>query len=258
MNQPYLNMNRLSYLTLLMCLPLTTIHAAEPSRIKRLTTETITAEPAHLTTRIQWIKYPHLQYKIEELAGQDRSAIIRIQADKTGHVVGTTVQESTGVKALDQKLIAAVSQAKIKPHLQNGTAQSVIGYQNFTLKLKDSADQANARQPCVYHFDSANWLRQQQNKSVPFSYRQQPQLQIHETALKNSTRVVKVKFRVNKQGEVTHVKLKKRSGVNAIDQQVIEALSHSQVQVNRTAATLWLYKKSTLSDEIQFKAGSCQ
>lgn len=42
---------------------------------------------------------------------------------------------------------------------------------------------------------------------------------------------MKFKFKVNKQGEVTQVKLKKLSGVNAIDQAVYNALSNSKVEL---------------------------
>ena len=68
---------------------------------------------------------------------------------------------------------------------------------------------------------------------------------------------MKFKFKVDKQGEVTQVKLKKLSGVNAIDQAVYNALSNSKVELKRTASTLWMYKKHTLKDEIQFKMDDC-
>ena len=75
--------------------------------------------------------------------------------------------------------------------------------------------------------------------------------------LNDQDRVVKFKFKVDQQGDVTQVKLKKRSGVNAIDQQVIEAVQHSQVAVKRSYKTLWIYKKSTFKDELHFQVNAC-
>lgn len=255
-NRKY-SMKRLAYLALLMTLPITATYSAESSMVKKLAVEKLTAEPAHLTTRIQWIKYPQLQFKSEDLASHDRSAIIRIRADETGRVIATEVQESTGLKALDQKIVAAVTAAKVKPYSKNGTALEIIGYQTFTLKLADSEDNAAPKAECSYRFESKNWLKQQKDQSVPFTYLQQPQLQLAEGLLKNQDRVVKFKFNVDKHGDVTQVKLKKRSGVNAIDQQVIEAVQHSQVAVKRSYKTLWIYKSSSLNDEIQFKVNAC-
>lgn len=250
-------MKRLAYLSLLMILPITTTYSAESATVKKIAVEKLTAEPAHLTTRIQWIKYPQLQFKSEDLANHDRSAIIRIRADETGRVIATEVKESTGLKFLDQKIIAAVTLAKVKPYSKNGTTLEMVGYQTFTLKLDDSEDNPSRKSQCSYSFESKNWLRQQKHQSVPFTYLQQPQLQLAEVLLNDQDRVVKFKFKVDQQGDVTQVKLKKRSGVNAIDQQVIEAVQHSQVAVKRSYKTLWIYKKSTFKDEIHFEVNGC-
>ena len=258
-NRKY-SMKQLAYLSLLMMLPITATYSAEASPVKKLAVEKLTAEPTHLTTRISWLKYPQLQFKTEDLANHDRSAIIRIRADETGQVIATEVQESTGLKALDQKILTAVRTARVKPYSKNGTALEMIGYQTFTLKLADSEDNDAHKPQCSYGFESNNWLKQQKQQkqqSVPFTYLQQPQLQLAEVLLNDQDRVVKFKFKVDQQGDVTQVKLKKRSGVNAIDQQVIEAVQHSQVAVKRSYKTLWIYKKSTFKDELHFQVNAC-
>ena len=251
-------MKRLACLSLLMTLPITATYSADNTSTKKLAVQKVTAEPAHLTTRIQWIKYPQVQYKSEDLENLDRSAIIRIRADETGKVIATEIQESTGLKALDQKLVNAVHAAKVKPYIKNGTALEIIGYQTFTLKMDDSEDKAPRKNECTYTFSSKNWLKQEKNKSVPFEYQQQPQLKLDENLLKNQDRLVKFKFKVDKHGDVSNVQLKKRSGVNALDQQVIEAVSNAKVTTRRSYKTLWIYKKSTLNDQIEFKVNKCQ
>lgn len=256
-------MNRITYMnvlraSLLSILPITFAYSAEPKSIQKLAIEKTTAEPTHLTTRIQWIKYPHIQYKTEDLANYDRSAIVRVEADDLGNIVKTNIQESTGLKYLDRKITTAIQAAKVKPYLKDGMAIPVIGYQTFTLKLDQSEDKTLTQNQCQYSFSSKNWMNQQRNKSVPFEYSQQPQLNITDDLLKNKDRVIKFKFKVNKQGNVIHFKFKKRSGVNAIDLMVLEAVSNAKVKTSRNYKTLWIYKKSTLNDEIQFKLNECR
>ena len=56
-------------------------------------------------------------------------------ADETGDVTKATVQETTGIKALDEKLVNAVLQTKSKTVYGDDTALAVIGYQVFNLNL---------------------------------------------------------------------------------------------------------------------------
>ena len=251
-------MKKLVQLTFLsMGLAFSFAHASDSKKLQKLESETITAESTHLTTRIEWTQFPRIQYNSSELSGQNRSAIVRVKANKHGQVTDADIQESTGVKALDQKLIRAVEQAKVKPHQENGNKKSIVGYQTFTLRLKDASDQTQNNVVCKYSFDSDVWRRQQKDKSTAFKYTQQPNLSLDQNLLKFKDRTVKFKFKVNKQGEVTQVKLKKLSGVNAIDQAVASAISNSKVELKRTASTLWMYKKHTLKDEIHFAMDNC-
>ena len=236
-----------------MSLPFSAVYSAESKAAKQLAVQKSAALPAHLTTRIQWTKFPRPHYKSEDLKDQNRSAIIRVYADETGKITKASVQESTGLTHLDNLLINAVREAHVKPHMENDTATPLIGYQSFSLKLSP-----NDAEICPYHFESKNWQAQQQNRKTPFSYRTQPQLDIDSELLNGHNRTVKFTFKVNKQGEVKKVKVTQGSGVYALDQQVVQAVSNSQVSVKRTAKTLWLYKKSSFKDEIKFNLNHCE
>ena len=72
--------------------------------------------------------------------------------------------------------------------------------------------------------------------------------------LKGKDRLVRFNFKVNKQGEATQVKINKGSGIYALDAQVMQALSNTQVDVPKK---LWFFKKSRLKDEIHFKLDKC-
>jgi len=53
---------------------------------------------------------------------------------------------------------------------------------------------------------------------------------------------------------VTQVKINKGSGIYALDAQVMQAISNTQVDIPKK---LWFFKKSKLKDEIHFKLDKC-
>ena len=238
------------FLLALSTLPFHLSHAAQPPL--ELTIQKSSAQSAHLTTRIQWLDFPKPQYKNSDLNQQNRAAIIRVYADETGEVTKATVQETTGIKALDEKLVNAVLQAKVKPFMEDDTALAVIGYQVFNLNL--TPDDAEA---CSYSFDSKNWRAQQQQQKVPFQYQAQPTLALDSTQLNGHDRQIKFSFKADKHGNIKKPKIIKGSGIYALDQQVLQAVANSKVSVKRTASTLWLYKKSKFKDAIEFDLESC-
>ena len=238
------------FLLALSTLPFHLSHAAQPPL--ELTIQKSSAQSAHLTTRIQWVDFPKPQYKNSDLNQQNRAAIIRVYADETGDVTKATVQETTGIKALDEKLVNAVLQAKVKPFIEDDTALAVIGYQVFNLNL--TPDDAEA---CSYSFDSKNWRAQQQQQKVPFQYQAQPTLALDSTQLNGHDRQIKFSFKADKHGNIKKPKIIKGSGIYALDQQVLQAVANSKVSVKRTASTLWLYKKSKFKDVIEFDLESC-
>ncbi|MEQ4563114.1 MAG: energy transducer TonB, partial [Acinetobacter sp.] len=89
----------------------------------------------------------------------------------------------------------------------------------------------------------------------PFRYIEQPSLQVDRDELKGKDRYVRLSFKVDKAGNVTRVKIKKGSGIYALDEKVMQAVMGAKVEVSKT---LWLYKKSTLSDKINFSLDACQ
>lgn len=239
------------FLLALSTLPFHLSHAAQPPL--ELTIQKSSAQSAHLTTRIQWLDFPKPQYKNSDLNQQNRAAIIRVYADETGDVTKATVQETTGLKALDEKLVNAVLQAKVKPFMEDDTALAVIGYQVFNLNL--TPDDAEA---CNYSFDSKNWRAQQQQQKVPFQYQVQPKLALDSTQLNDHDRQIKFSFKADKHGNIKKPKITKGSGIYALDQQVLQAVANSKVSVKRTASTLWLYKKSKFKDAIEFDLNACR
>ncbi|MDV2483432.1 energy transducer TonB [Acinetobacter towneri] len=241
------------YITLLLGLSASHLYAKPPQQKPTpkatLEVQKSAALPAHLTTRLAWRKFPQPKYKNEDLNQQNRAAIVRIYADETGKISQATIQESTGLKNLDDALLQAVRTAEIQPTYVEDTAVPTIGFQSFNLRLQD-----NQHENCQFDFQSKQWLAQQQQQKVQFKYRHQPQLNLSAEDLKNHSRKLKFQFKVNKHGEVKRVKLTQGSGQYALDQQVLAAVKAAQVDVPRQ---FWLYKKSKLKDEIYFDLDTC-
>lgn len=242
-------MKALSCSALILCFATTSTYSKEIN-ITQLATQTVTAESAHLTTRIQWVKFPKIQFDDAELKSQDRYAIVRIKANESGQVIDAAVKESTGITKLDQMLLKAVYAAKTKPFQKNGNELSIIGYQTFSLKLNE--DKA---ENCKLSFNSAIWQAQQQQQKTAFTYVQAPELSISANDLNGHDRTMKFTLKANKHGHVKQVKIKKGSGLYSLDQALKQALLETQVKVPRQ---YWIYKKSKLNDQIIFNVDMCK
>lgn len=244
-------MKQILCLTLLACVPFTTAFSAS-TKIHQLPAQNIEVAPAHLTTRLNWSVFPKPIYANEDLKQRDRAAIIRVSANAKGKVTDASVEESTGIEQLDRILISAVKKAEVKPHIENGETQAIIGYQAFNLRVKGNSPE------CNYAFDSKVWNAQSHQKKTSFKYAAQPELDLSSPELKQHDRKVKFSFKADKHGQIKKVKIKQGSGIYALDQKVVQALSASKISVKRTASSLWLYKKASFNDEIRFKQNTCK
>lgn len=245
-------MKRVLSLSILLSMGFTAAHS-ETKKISQLPTQQSVAVSPHLTTRLSWTKFPQPKYSVEDLKSQDRSAIIRVHANEMGNVTKATVQESTGLKDLDETLLSAVRIAKVKPYTIDGTPVESIGYQTFNLRINNKNQES-----CDFTFQSKNWMKQLANKKTPFKYLQQPNIEISTDDLNGYDRAVEFSFKVDKHGNVKKVKIQKGSGIYNLDQNIILAITNTPIEVKRTASTLWMYKKSNFKDNIQLKIHDCK
>jgi periplasmic protein TonB len=88
--------------------------------------------------QISWSRSPKPAYTNRDLQGSDRSAIVSIEADTNGNIVNVRIVKSTGVDALDQKILRAVRNSKFKPYKENGVAYPFKAEQPFELKLNSN------------------------------------------------------------------------------------------------------------------------
>ena len=240
----------------ILCLSLTTSITCLSSltyaeKVQKLPAQSIQVSEAHLTTRIEWQQFPRIEYTDEDLMDSPRSAVVRVRANDTGKITSAEIQDSTGLKRLDQMIIDAVKRSKVKPHVENDMAIPIIGYQVFNLKLTEDG------QNCKYSFNSKQWQVQQQTKKTSFKYLSQPELDITTEDLKGFDRKVVFKIKTNHKGQIKSVKISKGSGLFTLDQKLVRGLKGSTISSSRKASTLWIYKPASFKDEIQFQKDAC-
>lgn len=84
---------------------------------------------------VQWSRAPKPSYSNRDLQGETRTVVILIEADENGSIKNARVTRSSGVPALDDKILRSVRNAKFKPYKENGVAYPIKAEQPFELTL---------------------------------------------------------------------------------------------------------------------------
>ena len=101
------------------------------------------AEPADTSPKsvsvggsgVQWSRSPKPVYSNQDLQGENRRVVVLIEANEKGSIVNARITRSSGVPALDEKILRAVKGAKFKPYKENGVAYPIRAEQPFDLEL---------------------------------------------------------------------------------------------------------------------------
>jgi len=70
--------------------------------------------------KVYWLKAPSLTISGAELAGRNRLVVLDVKADERGVITEVVLTRSSGLAELDEKSIAAVKLARLKPYKING------------------------------------------------------------------------------------------------------------------------------------------
>lgn len=84
---------------------------------------------------VQWSRSPKPVYSNQDLQGENRRVVVLIEANEKGAIVNARITRSSGVPALDEKILRAVKGAKFKPYKENGVAYPIRAEQPFDLEL---------------------------------------------------------------------------------------------------------------------------
>ncbi|GAB3048204.1 energy transducer TonB [Acinetobacter apis] len=82
---------------------------------------------------VQWSRAPKPSYEPSDLRNSPRSIMVLIEADEKGKIISATVVKSSGISALDEKILRAVRSARFKPYIENGVAYPIKAQQPFDL-----------------------------------------------------------------------------------------------------------------------------
>ncbi|MCU4326730.1 TonB family protein [Acinetobacter johnsonii] len=101
------------------------------------------AEPADTSPKsvsvggsgVLWSRSPKPVYSNQDLQGENRRVVVLIEANEKGSIVNARITRSSGVPALDEKILRAVKGAKFKPYKENGVAYPIRAEQPFDLEL---------------------------------------------------------------------------------------------------------------------------
>lgn len=88
--------------------------------------------------QISWVRSPKPSYTNKDLQGSDRVIVVAVEADTSGRITNVRVTKSSGISALDQKIVRSVKSAKFRPYKENGVAYPFKAEQPFELKLNSN------------------------------------------------------------------------------------------------------------------------
>lgn len=82
-------------------------------------------------------KRPKIEFDDPDLKGKARHIAVKVVIDEQGRVSSAEVVRSTGLPALDKKIIDATMQAEFTPYMENGKAIVVSTVLDFNLVLSN-------------------------------------------------------------------------------------------------------------------------
>lgn len=99
-------------------------------------TAAVTVAPSK-TAGVSFKKKPEIDFANADLEGHARHIAIRININEQGKVSSVDILQSTGLAALDKKIIDAIMQAEFTPYMKDGKAAPVYSVLRFDMLLSD-------------------------------------------------------------------------------------------------------------------------
>ena len=69
---------------------------------------------------VRFSRPPKLNITAHDLENENRSVMVLVETNKFGNIINTTIRKSSGLSALDEKIIRATRLAKYEPYIENG------------------------------------------------------------------------------------------------------------------------------------------
>lgn len=214
------------------------------------------------TNKIQWLKKPFLDFTNEDLEGQNRNALAMFVANEQGIITQVELKNSTGLLALDQKIIRALKTARIQPYKKNDENVSIFIQLPLTLNLReihDGQSYPSSEYPlCKIKLSSEIEKSYKKGLKVPFQYLNFPNTLLfpakHLGYFDNNQ--VKISLKIAKNKTVyPDIKVIKSTGSYYIDYKLKLLLESRLV---KTQNDLIPFLKITTTDQIELDISDCE
>ena len=170
-----------------------------------------------------WLIQPNLSYHHTELQGQNRRLNLRLSRDHQGFIQRIEILDSTGLKNLDEKIMAQVQNARFNPKLtpQHISLPIVLTSPIYTqqsqhIQLHDDLDPEDAAKIWQYF----------------------PKLQYTAADLNGQTRYISFSLNFNTQGKLVQSQITQSTGIKALDHKIYQQIQTSLLYRHHAPARL--------------------
>ncbi|AOA59160.1 energy transducer TonB family protein [Acinetobacter larvae] len=241
-------------------------HASPPST-EPFSEQTFTAQSPAKTSdteqhtnnaaAIRWQTPPNIRLSSHDLREIDRDITLTIYANGMGKVTRVIIEKSSGLAAVDQKVVRAVYRASFQPYQENGIAQAFFVTQPINLKNPSAltTQDNTSGQTCHVAFNSWVWSQQIAGVTTAFRYKKPLPLSLDPKQLQGQDRHIDLQFKLSRNNVISDVKLLKSSGDHTIDKEVLHIFAN-YAEIN-AKPKFWQFYKRTMTDQIQLKLHHC-
>ncbi|MDM1021614.1 TonB family protein [Acinetobacter sp. VNK23] len=77
------------------------------------------------SNQVRWVRAPKLSVTSSDLDNEHRSVMVLVESNEQGRIIKAEITKSSGLPALDEKVIRAARSAKFEPYVDNGEHYSI-------------------------------------------------------------------------------------------------------------------------------------
>lgn len=170
-----------------------------------------------------WLVQPYLQYTNRDLNDKNRLIELNIQRDSKGYIEQITIIKSTGLKHLDEIIIAGFRNARLDPK-QSLPKSNLVMYLN----------QHDAEKESTQVILDANISAKDAEKIWQYF----PNLSYSNAELEGQNRFLKIRLVFSENGRVSHNAITVSSGIPALDVSILAQMKQAILYKSHAPVTL--------------------
>lgn len=207
-----MNIKHFGFILLLLFNPITALHALENLTVesKKSSTSELTQTSAKkqsydLPTAQIWLTPPKISYQNIDLHGENRKFTVQLTRDAQGLIEQIVILHSTGIKALDEKILGQLKSVRLNP---------TISPQKLTLPILMQLrfhEQQSGKIVLKDHLSA---------KDAAKIWRYFPQLSYNHADLDGKTRQINFILSFDASGHLVKSQISQSSGLTALDRKI--------------------------------------